>query len=271
MASSMPGMSGTEGRPPVAITMVSARVASRRRPPRCGRRAGGRCRGHVRRRRRRAAGARRSPPAGRAPSPWRCTIAGQSKEALAHRPAVARRVGEVVAEVRGVDQQLLRDAAAVDAGAAQAVVLDHRGACAVARGAARAGHAARAAADHQQVVVRHGPVLFNPDPSGAGRSDSLNIPHAPGARSARLAYALCAPARSRRPGRCAARCIYALSPRFAPAEARPSSTGSRQAATAARRLCGAPEAGAGRTGRWWSERQREMVGPAGLEPATTPL
>ena len=114
---------------------------------------------------------------------------------LAHGPAVARGVFEVVAEVRGVDQELLRDAAAVDAGAAEPVVLDHRGLGAIARRTAGAGHTARAATDHKEIEVRH--------------------PFAP--IRARV--------------RCGA---YTLSRQIAPAG-------------------------------------RELVGPAGLEPATTPL
>ena len=61
-----------------------------------------------------------------------------------------------------------------------------------------------------------GPGLFC-CPSGAGREDSIHFPQAPGARSARLAYAPCgAPARSRRPGRCAARSRSAPMPGWPP-------------------------------------------------------
>ena len=106
------------------------------------------------------------------------TISRQSKERAPDAPAVARRVLEVVAEVRRVDQQLLRDAAAMHAGAAEAVVLDNACARAVACRAAGAGHTARAAADHQKVEFRH-------------RFLSLN-PQLPGVRSARLATRLSA-------------------------------------------------------------------------------
>jgi hypothetical protein len=45
---------------------------------------------------------------------------------LLHRPAVAARDLEVLAEMRGVGEQLLGDAADVDAGAAEAAVLGER-------------------------------------------------------------------------------------------------------------------------------------------------
>ena len=75
--------------------------------------------------------------------------------ALADGPAIARSILEVVAEVRRVDEHLLGDAAAMHAGAAEPVVLDHRRARAVACRPAGAGHAARATADHQKVEICH--------------------------------------------------------------------------------------------------------------------
>src|SRR5512135_94166 len=77
---------------------------------------------------------------------------------LADAPAVADRVLEVVAKMRRIGEQLLRDAADVHTGAAEAVAFRYRDARAVLRGEAARAHSARAAADREQVeiVARHG-------------------------------------------------------------------------------------------------------------------
>ena len=74
-----------------------------------------------------------------------------------HGPAEAGRVGKRIGELRAIDEELFRHAAAQDAGAADAALLDDRDARAVAAGAARAGDAARAGADREQVeiIARH--------------------------------------------------------------------------------------------------------------------
>ncbi len=64
-----------------------------------------------------------------------------------HVPAEAGGVGEGVRELRAVDEELLRHAAAQDAGAADAALLDDRHPRAIAAGAARRGDAAGAGAD----------------------------------------------------------------------------------------------------------------------------
>ena len=73
-----------------------------------------------------------------------------------HGPAVARRILEFVGKARGVDQQLLRHAAADHAGAADAIFLRQHHARAVTRGDARGAHAARAAADDEQIGIEVG-------------------------------------------------------------------------------------------------------------------
>jgi hypothetical protein len=55
--------------------------------------------------------------------------------------------------MRGVGKQLLRDAADVDTGAAEAAVLGDRYLGAVAGGDAAGAYAARAAADGEKVVI----------------------------------------------------------------------------------------------------------------------
>ena len=70
-----------------------------------------------------------------------------------HGPAEAGGVLELVGEARGVDQELLRDAAADHAGAAEAVLLGHHDAGAVTGGDARGAHAARAASYDEQIDV----------------------------------------------------------------------------------------------------------------------
>jgi hypothetical protein len=69
---------------------------------------------------------------------------------LAGRPAEAARLLESIGEVRRVAVQLLRDAAQVDAGAAECAALGHRDTRATLRGHARGAHATAAGADDEQ-------------------------------------------------------------------------------------------------------------------------
>src|SRR5207244_7589438 len=68
-------------------------------------------------------------------------------------PAVGRRDLEILAEMRRVREQLLGDAADVDAGAAEAVGLGDRHARAVGGGHAARADPARAAADGETIVI----------------------------------------------------------------------------------------------------------------------
>src|SRR5512139_179703 len=79
---------------------------------------------------------------------------------LGNGPAVALRVPEFLAEARGIDQELFRNAAANDAGAADPVFLRDHDARAVARGNPRGTHAARAGTDYEEIdaLVRHAPL-----------------------------------------------------------------------------------------------------------------
>ena len=74
-----------------------------------------------------------------------------------HVPAEARRIGEGVRELRPVDQQLFRHAAAQHAGAADPALFDNRDPGAIAAGAAGAGDAAGAGTDrdHVEIIARH--------------------------------------------------------------------------------------------------------------------
>jgi hypothetical protein len=72
---------------------------------------------------------------------------------LADRPAVGGSDMEILAPVRGVGKELLRDAADVDAGAAEAIGLGDRDARAVARRDAAGANASGAASDGEEVVV----------------------------------------------------------------------------------------------------------------------
>jgi hypothetical protein len=85
-------------------------------------------------------------------------------------PAEARRVGEGIGELRAIDQQLLRHAAADDAGAADPAVLANSDACAVAPGPSRCGNAARPGADGEKVEIvgRHG--CINPSRRDVART-----------------------------------------------------------------------------------------------------
>ena len=83
---------------------------------------------------------------------------GPVELALPEGPAIAGRVHDVFLELAGIDQELLGNAAADDAGAAQAVFLGQRHARTGQRRHAAGAHAARAAANDEKVVVelRHG-------------------------------------------------------------------------------------------------------------------
>ena len=72
---------------------------------------------------------------------------------LGDAPAEVGGVLQFVAEMRGVGKELLRDAADVDAGAAEAARLGYRDARAEGGGNAARAYAARAAADGEKVVV----------------------------------------------------------------------------------------------------------------------
>jgi hypothetical protein len=72
---------------------------------------------------------------------------------LAGGPAIGGGDVEILAPVRGVGEELLRDTADVDAGAAEAVRLGDRDARAVGRGNAAGANTARAASDGEEVVV----------------------------------------------------------------------------------------------------------------------
>src|SRR5687767_11486167 len=72
---------------------------------------------------------------------------------LAHRPAVRRRDLEVLAKVRRIGEELLRDAADVDAGAAEAAGLGDGDARAVPGGDAARAYAARSAPYGEEVEV----------------------------------------------------------------------------------------------------------------------
>jgi hypothetical protein len=72
---------------------------------------------------------------------------------LADRPAEGARDLEVLAEMRGVGKQLLRDAADVDAGAAEAVGFRNRDLRAERRGNAAGANAAGAASYGEEVVI----------------------------------------------------------------------------------------------------------------------
>jgi hypothetical protein len=72
---------------------------------------------------------------------------------LADRPAVSGGDVEILAPVRGVGKKLLRNAADVDAGAAETVGLGDRDACAIRRRDPAGANAARAASDREEVVV----------------------------------------------------------------------------------------------------------------------
>ena len=72
------------------------------------------------------------------------------------RPAESSRILEFVSEARRVDQQLLRNAAANDARAADPVLLRDHDPGAIAGGDARGAYAARAAADNEKIDLAVG-------------------------------------------------------------------------------------------------------------------
>jgi hypothetical protein len=73
---------------------------------------------------------------------------------LRHGPAETGRVLELVAEARGIDQQLLRHAATDHAGAADAEFLGHHHPGAIARRDARRANATGASSDDEQIDLR---------------------------------------------------------------------------------------------------------------------
>ena len=77
------------------------------------------------------------------------------------RPAEAGRILDLLMHMRGIDQKLLRHAAADHAGAADPVLLRHQHARAVAGGDPRRTHAARAATDDEQIDVAIGHCLLS--------------------------------------------------------------------------------------------------------------
>src|SRR5205085_337698 len=72
-------------------------------------------------------------------------------------PAETGGIGESVGELRAIDEELFRHAAAQHAGAADTAFLDDRDARTITPGAARGGDAARAGADrdHVEIIARH--------------------------------------------------------------------------------------------------------------------
>ena len=76
---------------------------------------------------------------------------------LRYRPAVACGILEFIGKARGIDEQLLRHAAADHARAADAVLLGDHDVCAIARRDARRAHAARTGTDDEKidVLIRH--------------------------------------------------------------------------------------------------------------------
>ena len=76
---------------------------------------------------------------------------------LRHGPAEAGGILEFAAKTRRIDQELLRHAAADDAGAAEPILLGDHNARAVLGGNARSAHAARTASDNEKidVVISH--------------------------------------------------------------------------------------------------------------------
>jgi len=75
------------------------------------------------------------------------------KPGLADLPTEADCILEIVGKARRINQQFLRHAAANDAGAPHPIFLGDHHARAVARGDARAPHAAGAGADNEKVNV----------------------------------------------------------------------------------------------------------------------
>src|SRR6266568_2428545 len=83
---------------------------------------------------------------------------------LAHGPAIASGVLELVGEARGIDQKLLRHAASDDTGAADPVFLGNHDPRAIGSRDARGAHPARARTDHEKidVAIRHAAPFARP-------------------------------------------------------------------------------------------------------------
>ena len=114
------------------------------------------------------------------------TSVRQSEARPPHAPAETLGVLEVVAEPAGVDEQLLRHAAADDAGAAEPILLGDPDPGAVLGGHARRPNAARAAADHEKVEVEFAhPRALSASP---GRSASARFTNS-GSTAITLRYA----------------------------------------------------------------------------------
>src|SRR6478736_1787355 len=90
---------------------------------------------------------------GHEPVASRMCRAEKRRPPLARGPAEALGDLEVFAQVRGVGEELFRNAADVDAGAAEAAGFGDRHLRAVARADAARAHAPRAAADGEEVEV----------------------------------------------------------------------------------------------------------------------
>src|SRR5690242_6017635 len=78
---------------------------------------------------------------------------------MRHRPAEARGIFEFAMKPRGVDQKLLWHAAADHAGAAEPVFLGDHDARSVISGNASGAHAARPAADHEEIDIILGHIV----------------------------------------------------------------------------------------------------------------
>src|SRR5262249_24383080 len=97
---------------------------------------------------------------------------------FAHRPTEPRRVLEVFAKMRGVNQKFLGDTTHVDTGASQIPLLRHRHVGATGSGHAASTHAAGTRADGKEVVIvsRHVITLLSLDcpPMIEGSTHFLN-------------------------------------------------------------------------------------------------
>ena len=85
-------------------------------------------------------------------------------EVFGHIPAEAPRVLQILGEMRAVDEQLLRHAAADDAGAADAIFLRHRHLGAMRRRNARRAGPAGTGTDDEKVVVEIAHYILTPSP-----------------------------------------------------------------------------------------------------------
>ena len=178
MPSSAPGMGGSIGRPPVAMTMCRAVSV---RPPTasaCGPDEACAARGPARPCRSRGY-ARRCRSAARCRRRACVLSVRQSWPSSVDMEAVLRRVSQRIGDVRGVPHHLLRHAAHVDAGAAEPAGLHHHGPRAVRRRAPGARDARRCRRrsppdrsrtspctamlrPHRYMAGRHGPSYMPP-------------------------------------------------------------------------------------------------------------